>query len=120
MIKVYFESNAHAEHVATFVDEETYNICLPALEKDAKKNGMTVTEGEEEEEVKEFFSVLRVHRDDLKGRDYDKAGELSDKDMEGIASRIGDGIMESGAYWSSVDSVIDRLKDEDEKSKHCK
>ena len=44
MIKVYFESNSHAEHVATFNSEDVYNACLPALEAEAKKHRMTVTE----------------------------------------------------------------------------
>ena len=35
MVKVYFELNngKYAELVAIFDDEETYNVCLPALEK---------------------------------------------------------------------------------------
>tara|TARA_R110000868_G_scaffold148357_3_gene370220 strand:- start:15273 stop:15425 length:153 start_codon:yes stop_codon:yes gene_type:complete len=40
MIKVYFEMNnpKYCELVATFEDEETYDVCLPALEKLAKEN----------------------------------------------------------------------------------
>jgi len=44
MIKVYFESNWHAELVATFESEDLYIASLPALEKKAKKQGMIVTE----------------------------------------------------------------------------
>ena len=44
MVKVFFESKNHSELVATFVDEETYIKCLPALEELAKVNRMTVTE----------------------------------------------------------------------------
>jgi len=44
MIKVYFESNSHAELVATFESEDLYIASLPALEKKAKKQGMIVTE----------------------------------------------------------------------------
>ena len=40
MIKVYFESNSHAELVATFESEELYIVSLPALEKKAKEQGM--------------------------------------------------------------------------------
>ena len=44
MVKVYFESNCHAELVATFDTEELYDLCFPALEKEAKKQRMIVTE----------------------------------------------------------------------------
>ena len=48
MLKVYFESKAHAELVATFEEEELYIKCLPILEEEAKKQRMIVTESEEE------------------------------------------------------------------------
>ena len=46
MITVYFETPKHsyAEKVATFNSEETYISCLKALEKEAKKHRMVVTE----------------------------------------------------------------------------
>lgn len=46
MVKVYFETpnGSYAEHVATFKDEDTYILCLEALEKEAKKHRMIVTE----------------------------------------------------------------------------
>ena len=44
MVKVYFESNCHAELVATFDTEELYDLCFPALEKEAKKQRIIVTE----------------------------------------------------------------------------
>lgn len=44
MIEVYYESQSHAELIATFEDEETYNKCVPILEQDAKENGMFLTE----------------------------------------------------------------------------
>jgi hypothetical protein len=44
-VKVYFETEGYAELVAIFDSSETYNACVPALEKLAKKNGFTkVTE----------------------------------------------------------------------------
>lgn len=52
MIKVYFESNSHAELVATFESEEIYALCIKALEKDAKSKGMILTESAEEENEK--------------------------------------------------------------------
>lgn len=47
MVKVYFESKNHAEEVATFVDEEMYDICYDALKEEAEKHGMIVTESVE-------------------------------------------------------------------------
>ena len=51
MIKVYFESNSHAELVATFETEEVYDVCIKALEKKAKEHRMILTESVEEPEV---------------------------------------------------------------------
>ena len=48
-VKVYAESNSHAELWATFVDEKLYLLCLPALEKEANENGMFITESVREE-----------------------------------------------------------------------
>jgi hypothetical protein len=39
MVKVYFETGGYAELVAIFDSEDTYNACLPALEKLRKKHG---------------------------------------------------------------------------------
>jgi len=49
MIKVYFESDKHSEVVAVFCDEETYLLCLPALELKASLLNMVVTESIEED-----------------------------------------------------------------------
>lgn len=49
MIKVYFETKGgvtYSELVATFKSDELYMVCLPTLLKEAKKNGMIVTESE--------------------------------------------------------------------------
>ena len=48
MIKVYAESNNHAELWATFETEKLYLLCLPALEKEANKSGMIITESVQE------------------------------------------------------------------------
>ena len=48
MVKVYFESNSHAEQVATFQDEATYEACVLALEAMAAQHNMKVTESVEE------------------------------------------------------------------------
>ena len=48
-IKVYFETKTHAELIVCFADEETYINCLPALEKQAEKQGYFITESIEED-----------------------------------------------------------------------
>jgi hypothetical protein len=47
MVKVYFESGSHADLVAIFDNDETYNVCVEALEKLAEKNRMILTESVE-------------------------------------------------------------------------
>jgi hypothetical protein len=39
MIRVFFERGGHAELVAVFIDEYTYNDCVPALERLCKDMG---------------------------------------------------------------------------------
>ena len=53
MVKVYFELNngKYAELVAIFDDEETYNVCLPALEKLCKKNNFDLVMESVDEET---------------------------------------------------------------------
>lgn len=66
MVKVFFESNSHAELVATFYSEELYIASLPALEEEAKKQGMIVTENTEEQEWETEYDdevCVMSHRD---------------------------------------------------------
>lgn len=51
VVKVYFEiEQKYSELVAIFDSEETYDVCLPALEKLALENGFDlVTESVDEE-----------------------------------------------------------------------
>ena len=57
MIKVYFETNNwYATTVAYFDDEETYNACLPALEKLAEESRMFVTESVIDKDISEIKS----------------------------------------------------------------
>ena len=61
MIKVYFETeNWYCIPVAYFDDEETYNACLPALEKLAEESRMFVTESVTDEDISE----LKVKQND--------------------------------------------------------
>ena len=48
MIKVYTETDTHAELWATFLTEEMYVLCLPELERLAYGYGMFITESVEE------------------------------------------------------------------------
>jgi hypothetical protein len=53
MIRVYIESKngSFAEEIATFKDEEYYEVCYPNLEKLAEKWGYIITESVTEEDV---------------------------------------------------------------------
>ena len=48
MVKVYWDFGTCTQFVAEFVDEEIYNICLPALEAEAEKNGCSLIESVED------------------------------------------------------------------------
>ena len=39
MVRVFFERSGYAELVAVFIDEYTYNDCVPALERLCKDMG---------------------------------------------------------------------------------
>jgi hypothetical protein len=42
MIKVYFETNGYAEHVATFNNEDIYVNCMPALQEECIRLGFKI------------------------------------------------------------------------------
>ena len=44
MVKVYFEYSKHTDLVATFENDYLYMLCLPALEKEAKKRNAKISE----------------------------------------------------------------------------
>jgi hypothetical protein len=59
MVRVYFEIGGHAELVAVFIDEYTYNDCVPALERLCKDMGFDkLTESIEYSEETEM--LIRV------------------------------------------------------------
>jgi len=80
-VRVYFETEGggYAEQVATFQDEETYMLCLPALEKQAKEQRMIVTES-----MSPFTSSKRELRD----RVFNLANELAISDFGNEAVRL--------------------------------
>jgi len=51
MVKVYMESNSHAELVAVFASEDMYEVCRQELENEAKKLRMILTESLDPEEM---------------------------------------------------------------------
>jgi hypothetical protein len=59
MVKVYFETDTHAELVAVFADEYIYNDCVPALERLAKDMGFSkVTEAiDETKDISDYEKV---------------------------------------------------------------
>lgn len=98
MVTVYNESKAHAEIVAVFADDETYNACVKALEKDAKKHRMIVTESvtseslddlidakkENENLRSELKSVLDNYIRDIAERSTGATAESAQVDLERI------------------------------------
>jgi len=44
MVEVFFGNETYAELVATFETEEMFMLCLPTLEKEAKRQGVEVFE----------------------------------------------------------------------------
>jgi hypothetical protein len=64
MVKVYFEmdNGSYSELVAIFDDEETYDVCLPSLEKLCKKHNFDlVTESIEEETTITQYTKKHTH-----------------------------------------------------------
>ena len=59
MVKVYFETEVHAELVAIFDSEETYDACLDALEKLRKKHSPGLQALTGEVEVKDTLQAPR-------------------------------------------------------------
>lgn len=49
MILVYIEHGTHAEHIATFFEEEHYALCVPSLERYAASKGKKLTESKIEQ-----------------------------------------------------------------------
>ena len=76
MVKVYFESKTHAELIAVFDCEDTYLICLKALEKEAKRHRMTVTESVQEEN-----DINKLSIEIKKSEQAKKVLQLMDKDF---------------------------------------
>jgi hypothetical protein len=59
MVRVFFERSGYAELVAVFMDEYTYNDCVPALERLCKDMGFDkLTESIEYSEETEM--LIRV------------------------------------------------------------
>jgi hypothetical protein len=69
-----------------------------------------------------YYTVIRLHRDDIQcllerqGKLTDatkkKIQALTDEDMEVIAGRMSEGLMESMWFWDSLDEAIDDYIDE--------
>ena len=58
MIKAYFITSKHSDWIATFDNEEIYEVCWPHLEKLAKKHRMELSESSEMYDREEFFELL--------------------------------------------------------------
>lgn len=71
MVKVYFESNSHAELVAIFSDSDVYAVCVDGLERLAKEGRMFVTESVEETvSIDDIVSITKTNYPFQEGDDY--------------------------------------------------
>ena len=59
MVKVYMESNSHAQLVAIFANEDAYGACSSSLDKYAAEGRMFITESLDhtEEEWQKFQEI---------------------------------------------------------------
>ncbi len=55
-----------------------------------------------------FYSVVRLHRCDFYDRGFN-ALKVSDEEMEKIASKIGDTLVENGGYWEMIEDWAEEL-----------
>ena len=60
MIKAYFITSKHSDWIATFDNEDVYNVCWPQLEKLAKKHRMELSESCAMDDREEFFEWLET------------------------------------------------------------
>jgi hypothetical protein len=91
MVKVYFESNSHAELVATFENEEIYIKCLPILEKEAKDQNQIITESiEQATEEKDLFEYYQDQPESVKSllSEYGNHEELNHEEVKGLLKNM--------------------------------
>lgn len=55
---------------------------------------------------KEYFTILRLHRDDLVSAGIEN--KVDDEEMERIAHRMGQMIMDAGEYYDFLEAAFDR------------
>ena len=105
MVKVYFESNSHAELVAKFDNEETYNACFPMLEKKAERAGMIVTETVDECELdaKKELEAYGYYTENLWSVE-DVKNKFTCSDDE--AQEVLDGVMQSDYIMEQINVAI--------------
>jgi hypothetical protein len=107
-IDVYFEKpskvggNMYATLVAQFCDEDLYTACFPALKKNAKYNGLIVTESikEDVDLSDEYFEDHRPLPENIQ-RAF---GEHLTVDVEGYEQTVWDIFC-----WAGIDHVIEFL-----------
>ena len=57
---------------------------------------------------RDFFPILRIHRADLRAVGLD-ASEVTDEEMEQLASSIGEYLAQSGLIWKALRHYARRL-----------
>ncbi len=108
MIKAYFISkNWHSDWIATFDNEEIYEVCWPHLEKLAKKHRMELSESSEMDDREEFFEWLE-------NCPVDYNVDQTDDDGEDEIKVIGFVVPKEGKYRESINVKIAWGSDRDE------
>lgn len=92
------ETIAHIESLLEFYAESSSG----KEPENAAANEKAWNEIEEIKKDRGFFSVLRLHRDDMRMQGFD-ADSVDDNDMERIARKIGEACMDS--FWYALDDL---------------
>lgn len=79
---------------------ETYNKAIELLKAGNTEEVIQMLETE-----KNYVTCLRLHKDDIKSRDYNPRN-LTDYDMQCLADDIGEACMDS--FWVAIDTFIHR------------
>ena len=107
MIKAYFITSKHSDWIATFDNEDVYNVCWPQLEKLAKKHRMELYESSEMDDREEFFEWLE-------NCPVDYNVDQTDDDGEDEIKVIGFVVPKEGKYRELINVKIAWGSDRDE------
>ena len=112
------ELRAHSEkHHDYIFNNAVYGFLTTLDDSELEELSEQLTLGETPQ--KDFFNVVRLHRDDIlmkldEGFDgvateaqKQRVRDLTDDEMEHLASRIGDTLMDGGDFWMAIEFFLD-------------